>query len=848
MSLENIFSELGGGNLAVRQVPNYIERTDPWGSESSGYSVTYEQVGTNPEYFNKDTGNALDSSQEAKLAIAKGLENNGIASVQDIGTRQTTRLEERGEPGVGEGPGYSYWVQVPETQYYNKKTGSTLDPNRIGVLQNGTAGISGGDMFFNLSSDDKGNISFTPQWSPRSHGIWDNPIAQVILTLGSIIPSPIQPAAVAVKAGRALSEGKYGQAALAVLPSVVNELATVGSGLSGLDVGETIPVAGTQVGTALSNLTGNAIIGIAADVAGGAALGGISAALAGKDPIKFAALGGASVLFNNVGQAVLKATGNQAYANAVISSLNALAKTGKLEAAITAGGAAGVSTLVNQTVTNATKNSIVGKIAQLGVESTITSQPVTIEQLANLGKQLKNSTQYQNATKNTPDPTKTAENAITFDDDGNLAVLDTNGAIQKPDLVATSGVSNPSEYEGSLISPGASDNQTSSNSTVIRAFGKTAADLTGDELNAAFGDRYDRNDFSDKEWDALNTESDARMAAANAGTPKSDATLDTVIVKGSSETGSSEFDPISGLPSLNTDFNVKPIFSPSTPSPKPPVPLIKPDSTKPVPNKPTSAVTNQPTGLTFQPISTVTNQPTTQGDKTEQLPYYVFNWNQQKVKPVEKGIAYGQSYFGPHWDGIKQSDSADQGEGQVKPAAEGGLMALDKTMDSPSFKPTMVDGGIHSGELTKTDVASQVLHHLRRGGHVIDKNLHNDVHYLASKGEPVHHIVGFMNHRMAKGGITSHSLGSYSDGGHLLKGPGDGMSDDIPATIAGKQPARLANEEFVIPADVVSHLGNGSSESGAKVLYEMMARIRKARTGNPKQGKQIDPHKLLPKV
>jgi hypothetical protein len=101
---------------------------------------------------------------------------------------------------------------------------------------------------------------------------------------------------------------------------------------------------------------------------------------------------------------------------------------------------------------------------------------------------------------------------------------------------------------------------------------------------------------------------------------------------------------------------------------------------------------------------------------------------------------------------------------------------------------------------------------------------------------------------MAEGGITTHTLGSYSDGGHLLKGPGDGMSDDIPATIADKQPARLANEEFVIPADVVSHLGNGSSESGAKVLYEMMARIRKARTGNPKQGKQIDPHKLLPKV
>ena len=98
----------------------------------------------------------------------------------------------------------------------------------------------------------------------------------------------------------------------------------------------------------------------------------------------------------------------------------------------------------------------------------------------------------------------------------------------------------------------------------------------------------------------------------------------------------------------------------------------------------------------------------------------------------------------------------------------------------------------------------------------------------------------------ASGGISN--LGSYSDyarGGRMLKGPGDGMSDNIPATIAGKQPARLANEEFVIPADVVSHLGNGSSEAGAKALYKMMDRVRQARTGNKKQGKQINPEKYL---
>ena len=97
----------------------------------------------------------------------------------------------------------------------------------------------------------------------------------------------------------------------------------------------------------------------------------------------------------------------------------------------------------------------------------------------------------------------------------------------------------------------------------------------------------------------------------------------------------------------------------------------------------------------------------------------------------------------------------------------------------------------------------------------------------------------------AQGGVAD--LGGYAAGGKLLKGPGDGMSDSIVANIAGKQPARLADGEFVVPADVVSHLGNGSTDAGAKHLYKMMDRIRQARTGNSKQGKRINPDKFLPK-
>ena len=90
---------------------------------------------------------------------------------------------------------------------------------------------------------------------------------------------------------------------------------------------------------------------------------------------------------------------------------------------------------------------------------------------------------------------------------------------------------------------------------------------------------------------------------------------------------------------------------------------------------------------------------------------------------------------------------------------------------------------------------------------------------------------------LAKGGVTNP---------RYLQGSTDGMADKIPATIDGEQPAALAHGEFVVPADVVSHLGNGNSDAGADVLYKMMDKIRKARTGTKKQGRQINPEKFTP--
>jgi len=104
--------------------------------------------------------------------------------------------------------------------------------------------------------------------------------------------------------------------------------------------------------------------------------------------------------------------------------------------------------------------------------------------------------------------------------------------------------------------------------------------------------------------------------------------------------------------------------------------------------------------------------------------------------------------------------------------------------------------------------------------------------------------------RMAGGGMANgggiSSLGGYSDGGRLLKGPGDGVSDGIPATIANKQPARLADGEFVVPARIVSELGNGSTEAGADRLYAMMDRVQKARRKTKNVAADTKAHKYLP--
>ena len=151
---------------------------------------------------------------------------------------------------------------------------------------------------------------------------------------------------------------------------------------------------------------------------------------------------------------------------------------------------------------------------------------------------------------------------------------------------------------------------------------------------------------------------------------------------------------------------------------------------------------------------------------------------------------------------------------------------------------TMADGGIAGTERSMYPQSQ-----FDKTQYAVPSQMPTSAEVVASGYEPrVNPYTGEMGY--ASGGIAD--LGGYSDGGRLLKGPGDGMSDSIPARIGSRQPARLADGEFVVPADVVSHLGNGSTDAGAKQLYSMMDKVRRARTGNKKQGREINPKRFVP--
>jgi len=190
--------------------------------------------------------------------------------------------------------------------------------------------------------------------------------------------------------------------------------------------------------------------------------------------------------------------------------------------------------------------------------------------------------------------------------------------------------------------------------------------------------------------------------------------------------------------------------------------------------------------------------------------------------PTRRPGSGGRQYF---------SDVTFAPEGDVAPARLGaatqvaGLKALNAANPSRQDRPASVipDVPVTQGIATATNTSTPMT--------TVQDLLTVANPYTGGYGTP---------YKMAVGGIAKLREGRYLDGNT------DGMADKVPATIENEQPAMLSDGEFVIPADVVSHLGNGNSDAGAKVLEGMMDRVRKARTGTEKQGPEIDPEKFLP--
>jgi hypothetical protein len=184
-----------------------------------------------------------------------------------------------------------------------------------------------------------------------------------------------------------------------------------------------------------------------------------------------------------------------------------------------------------------------------------------------------------------------------------------------------------------------------------------------------------------------------------------------------------------------------------------------------------------------------------------------------------------------------------QSTNMMQNMAPSGGGTVDQMSGEPNMQGTrLADGGIASfgfgGFLG--DAVSNIgshLGHMFKGG---DDAGWQKVMNMTGQGQSVAKPAGYQYNtetqqyepkQMADGGLSDahYNLGGYSDGGRLLRGPGDGVSDSIPATIGHKQPARLADGEFVVPARIVSELGNGSTEAGARKLYAMMDRVQSAR-------------------
>jgi hypothetical protein len=220
----------------------------------------------------------LGGDSPQNRAIAEGLQKQGVSSTKDIAVEKV--LIPRHMEGTDEA---ANWVDDSYTNaYVNKATGEEINPTRLGIYDVKSDGKTQGNIFFHLNADDNGKVSFEPQWSPRAHGfLRDNAVGQAIMSIGKIIPSPVQPLFVAAGAIDALAHGKVMQAVAAAIPYGIQQLAGSTELLSNLsgnaDFVSTAKTAAGKIAEAAGAPS------YAADLVGKVATAGVTAGISGGD-------------------------------------------------------------------------------------------------------------------------------------------------------------------------------------------------------------------------------------------------------------------------------------------------------------------------------------------------------------------------------------------------------------------------------------------------------------------------------------------------------------------------------------------------------------------------------------
>ena len=296
-------------------------------------------------------------------------------------------------------------------------------------------------------------------------------------------------------------------------------------------------------------------------------------------------------------------------------------------------------------------------------------------------------------------------------------------------------------------------------------------------------------------------------------------------------------DPVSPREETGTPSAVSPVFAPPITSPAPaapppaapvtPPPVAAPPPVAPPVNLPPVDVTAPPTEPPADIPAVDVGAPITQPE-INMPPTFLETAKENVIDPVkEHFMGNAGAYIGTAFGGPLG--------GVIGAAAQKALTTI------------LADPAIISEEGRRSGVQPETQSGPATGGSRYDPPTGSKIRRHAQGGMTAPNPFGAQgedyNFGFAGGGMPE-----YQAGGKLLDGPGDGMSDDIPAVIRGKgvQRAALADGEFVIPADVVSHLGNGSTKAGAKKLYQMMDRIRQARTGKSQQAPAVKANKYLP--